>query len=149
MGDVGSVARLGLLCLAFLITYIIRFWRGGKWLLVAAAVISLLCLCVYVALYSRLVLRIDLPSEKATVRVSVGYDRTPFAKANFSSDSDEDMVRARGFDDEELKKLWTYQSLIVARLALFASYCGFILGSVAVFSLGIVLDLRQHSSSRP
>lgn len=75
--------------------------------------------------------------------MSVGYDRTQFAKANFGSDSDEDMLRARGTDDEEIKKLWTYQSLAVARLALFISYCGFILGLVAVFSLGIVFDQRQ------
>ena len=81
------------------------------------------------------------------MRVSIGYDRTPFAKANFSSDSDEDMVRARGFDDEEIKKLWTYPSLMVTRLALFGSYCGFILGLVATFSLGIVLGQADQRSS--
>jgi len=48
--------------------------------------------------------------------VSVGYDRTQFAKTNFAVESDEDMLRARSTGDEEIKKLWTYQSLTVVRL---------------------------------
>jgi hypothetical protein len=148
MGDVGGFAGLGLVCLAVLVTYLVYFWRGGKWPLVAAALIAFLSLCVYIALYPRFVLRVDIPSLKTATRVSVGYDRTPFARANFSSDSDEDMLRARGFDDEEIKKLWTYRSLIVARLALFASYCGFILGLVATFSLGIVFGLSDNEPPR-
>jgi hypothetical protein len=143
MGDVGTFARLGLLCLAVLVTYLVYFWRGGKWLLSVAALLAFLSLCAYLALYPRFVLRVDIPSLKTTTRVSVGYDRTPFAKAHFSSDSDEDMLRARGFDDEEIKKLWTYRSLIVARLVLFGSYCGFILGLVAAFSLGVVLGQSE------
>lgn len=147
LGDVGSFARLGLLCLSVLVTYLVYFWRGGRWLLVIAAVITLLSLGTYIALYPRFVIKVDIPSQKATTRVSVGYDRTPFAKANFGSDSDEDMLRARGFDDEEIKKLWTYSSLAVARLALFASYCGFILGLVMAFSLGLVFTQAQNSES--
>lgn len=152
MGDVGGFARLGLLCLAVLVTYLVYFWHGGKWLLVVAAAIAFLSLCAYIALYPRFVLRIDVPSQRTAVHVSVGYDRTLFARANFNSDSDEDMVRARGFDDEEIKKLWTFRSLTVARLALFGSYCGFILGLVAAFSLGIVFgpsenELRAKSRS--
>jgi hypothetical protein len=143
LGDVGSLARWGLVCLAFLVTFLIYFWHGGKWPLVAAAFVSFVCLCVYVALYPHFVLRIDVPSQKTAIHVSVGYDRTQFAKANFGSDSDEDMLRGRGTEDEEIKKLWTYQSLAVARLALFVSYCGFILGLVAAFSLGMVFDQRQ------
>jgi hypothetical protein len=148
MGDVSSFARLGLVCLAFLVTYLVYFWQGGRWPLVAAAAIAFLSLCSYIALYPQFVLRIDVPAQKTTVRVSVGYDRTPFARTTFGSASDEDMLRARGFDDEEIKKLWTYQSLTLARLALFASYCGFILGLVAVFSLGIVFDERKRTENR-
>jgi len=144
MGDVGGFARFGLVCLAFLVTFVVYFWGGGKWPLVAAALVSFVCLCAYIALYPHFVLRIDVPSQKTAVRVSVGYDRTQFAKTTFGSDSDEDMLRARGTDDEEIKKLWTYQSLTVARLALLASYCGFILSLVAAFSLAIVFDQRRH-----
>lgn len=140
MGDVGGFAALGLVCLALLVTYLVYFWRGGTWLLGEVSIACFLCLCVYISLYSRFIVRIDVPSQSRAIRVSVGYDRTSFAKANFGSDSDEDMLRARGFDDEEVKKLWTYRSLAIARLALFASYCGFILGLVAAFSLGIVLE---------
>jgi hypothetical protein len=147
MGDVGGFARLALVCLAVLVTYVVYFWRGGKWPLVVAPLFAVLSLCVYIALYPRLVLRVDIPSLKSATRISVGYERTPFAEANFRSDSDEDMLRARGFDDEEIKKLWTYRSLTVARLALFGSYCGFILGLVATFSLGIVF--REETALRP
>jgi hypothetical protein len=144
LGDVGRFAGMGLVCLAVLVTYLVYFWRGGKWPLVVAPLIAVLCLSVYIALYPRLVLQIDIPSLKTAARVSVGYERTPFARANFGSDSDEDMLRARGFDDEEIKKLWTYRSLLIARLALFGSYCGFILGLVATFSLGIVFGLSER-----
>ncbi len=143
MGDVGGFAGFGLVCLAVLVTYLVYFWRGGKWPLIVGALVAFLSLCVYIALYPHFVLRVDIPSLKTATRVSVGYDRTPFARANFSSDSDEEMLRARGFDDEEIKKLWTYHSLTVARLALFGSYCGFILGLVATFSLGIVHGLYE------
>jgi hypothetical protein len=148
MGDVGGFAGFGLVCMAVLVTYLVYFWRGGKWPLVVAALVAFLSLCAYITLYPRFVVRVDIPSLKTATRVSVGYDRTPFAIANFSSDSDEDMLRARGFDDEEIKKLWTYHSLIVARLALFGSYCGFILGLVATFSLGIVSRLSGNESRR-
>ena len=139
MGDIESLARLGLVVFAVLITFLVYYVRGGKRSLFGVALVSFLSLCVYLALYSHFVLRIDIPSQKTTVHVSVGYERTAFAKATFGSDSGEDMLRARGTDDEEIKKLWTYQSLTVARLALFVSYCGFILGLVAVFSLGVAL----------
>lgn len=144
LGDVASFARLGLVCLAFLVTFLIYFWQGGKWPLVAAFLVSFVCLCAYVAFYPQWVVRIDVPSQRAAIRVSVGYERTQFAKTNFASDSDEDMLRARGTDEEEIKKLWTYQSLTVARLALFVSYCGFLLGLVAVFSLGVAFDQRRQ-----
>lgn len=149
VGDVEGFARLALVVLAFLVTIAVYFWKGDKWLLVAAGLASFVCLCVYVALYPRFVLRIDVPSQNTLVRVSVGYDRTQFAKTTFGPDSDEDMLRARGTDDEEIKKLWTYQSLTVARLALLVSYCGFILGFVAAFSLAIVFDQRRHVKNQP
>lgn len=147
MGDVGGFARLGLVCLAVLVTYLVYFWRGGRWPLILAACVTFLCLCTYVAIYSRFVTRIDIPSLKSAVRVSIGYERTPFATANFGSDSDEDMLRLRGFDDEEIKKLWTYRSLIRVRLALFVAYCGFILGLVATFSLGIIPNQTENPDS--
>lgn len=144
MGDVGNFARLALVCLAIVVTLLVYFWHGGKWLLVVAASVSFICMSVYVALYPFLVLRIDVPSSNTAIRVSVGYERSQFAKANFNSDSNEDMLRARGTTDEEVKKLWTFGSLTVSRLALLASYCGFILGLVAVFSLAILFDLRRR-----
>lgn len=145
MGDVGSFARLALVCLAVLVSYLVYFWRGGKWPLGVTALVAFLSLCAYISLYPRFVAKIDVPSLKTVVRVSVGYERTPFAITNFGSDSDEDMLRLRGFDEEEIKKLWTYHSLVVARLALFGSYCGFILGLVASFSLGVVFNRLQDS----
>jgi hypothetical protein len=149
LGEVETFARLGLLCLAFVVTFLVYFWRGGKWPLVAAAITSFACLCLYVALYPYFVLRIDVPSQGTVIHVSVGYDRSEFAKTTFTAESDEDMIRARGMSDEEIKKLWTPSSLITARLALFMSYSCIILGLVAVFSFGILFDRCRTTTNPP
>jgi len=146
IGDVTPFARVGLLCLSLLATLLVYFWSGGKWPLVAAFLLSFVSLSAYIALYSQFVLRINVPSQDAVIRVSVGHQRTEFAQSNFGRDSDEDMLRARGTSDEEIKKLWTSGSLYRARLALFVTYCCFIFGLVAAFSLGVLFDQRTKAS---
>ena len=103
------------------------------------------CLGVYIALFMRFVVRIDIPNHDA-IYVSVGYDRTAFATANFADNSDEDMLRARGTDDEEIKKLWTYWSIAAVRLGLFLSFCGCVVAWVSAFSLGILFDQSERQS---
>jgi hypothetical protein len=147
IGDATSLARVGLVCLSFLVTFIVYFWKGRRWPLFLAFLLAFAALSVYVALYSHFVMRIDVPPQDSVIRVSVGYERTQFGQSNFAHDSDEDMLRARGTSDEEIKKLWTYKSLSIARLSLFVSYCCFIFGLVGAFSLGVLFDIRDRLSA--
>ena len=92
---------------------------------------------VYLDCYMNFVRKIDIPSLSSSQTVSVGYEKTPFAIQVFGSESDWNMLRARGTDDEEIWKLWTARSIVRARLSLFSASCGFALSLVFVFSLGV------------
>jgi hypothetical protein len=140
LGDVEPFARLGLVALSLLTIHLIYFWNGGKWLMGATATVALLCLSLYVAIYPRFVIRIDIPSQDP-VHVSIGYARTQFAATNFPGYSDENLVRARGATDEEIRRLWTYNSIALARLGLFLSYAGFLWAFTGTLSLGIRFEL--------
>ena len=142
LGEIRMPARLGVVFLAVAATYISfyappmlpraafsKFFRVG--------LISLLALGCYLTAFRHFVRRIDAPASGSVIFVSVGYQRTTFAVRTFASDSDWDMLRARGTNDEEVSKLWTDRSVDVARLCLFASYCGFVLPLVLIFSLGV------------
>jgi len=71
----------------------------------------------------------------------VGYERSSFAKSTFGEESDFDMLRARGFDEEQISQLWTKKSLLISRMSLYVSYLCFILALVGGFSLGIVREV--------
>ena len=99
--------------------------------------ISFLALIGYLFPYKHFVRRIDAPANESALFVSVGYERTSFADHTFHSESDWDMLRARGTNEEEVTKLWTARSLDIARFCLIVSYCGFVLPLVLIFSLGV------------
>lgn len=141
LGDVTMPARLGAVALAVAITYFAfysvppskgvfrRFlWFGG---------VALISLCSYLFCFSHFVRKIDVPATDSHVSVGIGYERTRFAIQTFDSESDWDMLRARGTSEEEVSRLWTARSLDISRLCLFASYCGFVLPLVLAFSLGV------------
>lgn len=148
IGSVESFARLGLLLLSLAVIHVSYFLSPKTWRLAACFAVALVGLVTYVAMYPRLVVRIDIPRVD-TVRVCVGGERTGFALSNFPNYSDEDMLRARGTSEEEVRKLWTPRSLAWARVALILTYSMFILGVVSVFSLGVRRDLLQQQSSAP
>lgn len=141
LGDFTMPARLGFVLLAVAITYVSFYGPPRpanaflKFFLLA--VISLVALCCYLVTLQHFVRRIDIPATSSTVYVSIGYERTAFANQTFSAETDWDMLRARGTSDEEVTRLWTARSLDIARLCLFACYCGVVLPLVLVFSLGV------------
>jgi hypothetical protein len=139
LGDVAVPARLGLVVLAATMTYLAFHSSGERNKVVMRGLfgISVLAACCYLIAYMQFVRKIDIPSANSTIHVSVGYSRTPFAERTFDGASDWDILRARGTSDEEIFKLWTEESVVVARLCLFASFCGFILPLVLIFSLGV------------
>lgn len=140
LGDATIPALAGLMVLYVATTYIAYYVSGAR-LRAILMILSVGFACAsfysYLADYMKFVRKIDIPSLSSSRTVSVGYEKTPFAIQVFGSESDWEMLRARGTDEEEIWKLWTTQSVIRARLSLFAAFAGFLLALVFVFSLGV------------
>jgi hypothetical protein len=152
LGDADAVARLAVVLFALATTFAVFFWAigspdsNGK-TVAFAFVVGALAFCFYFGLHMAFVRRVDLFSLTTTAYVSVGYERTEFAKTTFASASDEDLLRARGMNDEQVRLLWTKKSLITARLALFIAYCLSVLSLIAAFSFGVFHETyRAHKS---
>jgi hypothetical protein len=135
-------------------TYLAFFSRGGQPSLgrkrIAAAIaLAGICFCVYIGLFLRFVRTVDIPTKGASVQVSVGYERTEFAKTNFSAESDWELLRDRGTDEEEIWRLWTTKSLLISRLSLYITYSFFIFLLVIAFGWGVLYQLGQGSVGLP
>jgi hypothetical protein len=141
LGEETVPARLGLIALAIAVTFIAFFaaQRPSNIFrrLLAIGLVSLLALFFYLVSFHYFVRRVDVPVNNSAILVSIGYERTEFADRSFDSESDWDILRERGTGDEEILKLWTVRSIIIARLCLATSYCGMVLPLVLIFSLGV------------
>jgi hypothetical protein len=142
LGDVDPIARVSVVIFAFATTFGVYFWKmksrksAGRIVGLAFA-LSALAFCLYMGVHLRVVRRIDIPSLDAVVYVSIGYERTAFAQGLFGGSSDEDLLRARGIEDEQIRLLWTIKSLVLARLVLYLTYLLFIVSLVGAFSIGV------------
>ncbi len=144
-------ARFGTMALAFALTFVFYFAKDWQAVITfrqigSPILIAVVCLCVYLVLHFWFVRKVDIQSLGTSVYVTVGYERTEFAIRNLGSASDWELLRLRGTDEEEIRRLWTPASLVSARLLLFVSYCGFILSLVSTFSLGVIHELREKRS---
>lgn len=139
LGQTELLARSGAVVFAILATYVAFFIgsEGVKFRVVISASLALVCFIVFWALSSRLVRTIDIPSQGSAVTVSVGFERSEFAKNNFANDSDWEVLRQRGMSDEEINKVWTPNSVMTSRFALWTSCVGFVVGSVLALSFGV------------
>lgn len=140
LGDATFPALAGVLALYVATTYVAYYISGARLrtiLMVLSVCVAGVSLCLYLASYMDFVRRVDIPSLSSSRIVSVGSERTPFATQVFGTESDWDMLRARGTDEEEIWKLWSARSIVQARLSLFGTFCGFLLPLVLVFSLGV------------
>jgi hypothetical protein len=147
LGEIDSPARLAAIGFVFVTTYVIYLLRGSsqrsRTRLASVLWISAFVGCaLYFAAAIRFVRIIPIPTRQDSAVVSVGFERTAFAKA-LGETSDADLLRLRGPQEEEIQKLWTYRSLILARLALWTCYCGVISTFVAIFSLGALQHAQQ------
>ena len=106
--------------------------------LVGVAALAIFGACLYQVPRTLFVRTIDRPALKDTVTVTIGYDRTMFAHQNFAQNDDWEMLRQRGVTEDEIARLWTSQSIILARLALFATYLLVILSAVTFCSLEVL-----------
>jgi hypothetical protein len=142
LGSIDVPARIATVVLAGAVTYVAYFSIGvtarSRFRRVAVPfVVAAFCVIFYLAASLWFVRRIDIPAIGKSVLVSVGYKRTEFAVTTFGSATDEEMLRQRGPDEEQIRKLWTPASVLIARLTLFTFYCGSVLTLVYAFSVGV------------
>jgi hypothetical protein len=154
LGSIDWLARLSLVFLGLLLTVVIYFWvrrpsRKSPQKIVSAALgLFFLSLLLYLASYQRFVRSIAVPSQNATIYVSVGYERTPFAVKNLDSQSDWEMLRSRGTDDEAIHQLWTARSIVIARLTLFSSCAFSTLALLFAINFTLTCDLARQCDLR-
>jgi cellobiose-specific phosphotransferase system component IIC len=148
LGQMESSARVGAVAFALLATYVAFFLGSSNATIkvVLAASLAFVSFVAFLALSSRLVRTIDVPSQGASLTVSVGFERSDFAKNNFANDSDWEMLRHRGMSDEEIEKLWTPNSVIAGRLALWISCVGFVVASVFALCFGVLSQTAAAKS---
>jgi len=90
---------------------------------------------VYFSFSQRYVVPIPIP-DVGNISVSVGNVRTTFADQNFLGKTDAEMLMDRGPYENEVKKLWTENSIISVRLRLFVSYLATLM--LLNFSIGLI-----------
>ncbi|MGH9641011.1 MAG: hypothetical protein ACRD3Q_01160 [Terriglobales bacterium] len=153
LGGMDGIALIGLvaLCLGgslgvyFLVA--IKPVKSSSRVTWAALLFAAVCLLGYLSTYQRFVRRIEIPSRGASVYISVGYQRTPFAERTFGSASDWEMLRARGPNEEEVARLWTAKSIIIARLALYFLCTLTTLALLFLFSFGVAHDVARQADA--
>jgi hypothetical protein len=152
LGSMDGPARVGLVALCLGVSLGVYFLvavnpvKSPTRMIWSALLVSAVCLFAYLAFYDAFIHRVEIPSRGTSLYVSVGYQRTEFAKQTFGSASDEEMLRARGPSEEEIRRLWTRQSLIIARLGLYSSCVLTTLSWLFVFSFALVRDMSVRKS---
>lgn len=151
LGSAEGPARVGSAIFALATTYFAFFARGighesFRRRVRVAIVCGLIFLFTYIALLTLFVRTIEIPSRGTSVQISVGLERTEFARANFGGESDWEILRDRGTDEEQVWKLWTPQSLLFCRLSLYIAYCLCLLSLVAAFSWGVLSELEESNA---
>lgn len=96
--------------------------------------------------FTSYVRNVKIPSRDESVLVSIGGHRTEFAVKNFPDQSDLELLRQRGFEEEEIERLWTASSILLARFYLWASLCGLIMFPVAALGVGIASEAQKQTA---
>ena len=85
-----------------------------------------------------------IPTEKKSVAVSVGLERTDFANREFAGRSDWYMLENMGFQEEQIRKLWTLKSLLLSRSVLFAAYLCMLSVGIGLGSFAVLCDVFDN-----
>lgn len=113
-----------------------------KAVLIATSSAVLFLFLAYFGLHTAFVRSVDIPTRQTSIAVSVGYERTDFANANFKSESDIDMLRARGTEEDQIERLWKMKSIVIVRIALFSTYTLTLICIVFLISWAVRADLE-------
>lgn len=152
LGNVETLARIGTGLFAASCTYFAYFARtgsveGARKGVRNAFVFAAVCFVIYLCFFIRFVRTVEIPTRGTSVQVSVGFERSEFAKQNFSSETDVEMLRYRGATEEEVARLWTAPSIVLVRVALFLFYTLVLCGFVCALSWGVVADMRKQGNN--
>lgn len=151
LGDIRLIALVGTIAFGILATYIVFVFCGSSsrnlhaWPPVVLYLAAALSFCLLMGLYIRFVRVVPIPSEKTEVTVSIGYDRTPFVSSSqdLTNLSDSELLHVRGPWEDQIQRLWTLNSIMVAREGLWASYTCILVCLVSIFSFGVY----QHAEA--
>ncbi len=153
LGDATALCRSAALIAIVTVTIFVFFCKDAAFVgsktgrikaLSALAVILVIGIFAVLASYSAFVRSVNI-ADKGDVVVSIGYERTPFAKATFADSDDYEMLRDRGPTEEGVAKLWVRSSVLTARCALLAAYLVVLLPALAIGSLTVLFDLIKVS----
>jgi len=151
LGPIRTFCVIATLIFSILITVIVYSTKDSAFVLskssrpkvqLKISIVAVIGLFIYLGVHFGCVrvLQPKVRGDTKPIIVSVGWQRSDYALLNYAGESDEDMLESRGPREEEINRLWTRTSVIVARLILFGSYLFFFLPAVAVSSLGILFD---------
>lgn len=109
--------------------------RLRSWAVIGAVTSGVLCLFSfggYVVCVSDYIVRIDAANK--TFLVSIGSQRTPWARTTFGDKSNLEMLKERGHAEEDIHLLWTDASILRARALTLGSFLG--IGGAFLFFVG-------------
>src|SRR5271156_1443657 len=116
LGDAEVLGRIGTVVFALFSTYVAYFicnddpQKARTWVR-NAFIVCFMVFLLYLGCFIRFVRTVEIPTRSTSISVSVGFERSDFAKQNFPSKTDIEMLRARGPYEEEVAQLWTSRSL--------------------------------------
>lgn len=153
----GDITRLAMGVTSFFLLVaagivFLMFRKSRKHALLAAIICGLALLSsfgAYVAFKQQSVRVVPIPRLGTAQAVSVGDERTDFAKKLGNVD-DYELLRDRGPYEEEVEKLWTARSLTKARFRLWLSYTGaafFWVCFVSILVMEHASELALHPAS--
>lgn len=101
-----------------------------------------LCACALIVLYVLYVRRVPISSVDLEVPVSIGYQKTDFARQTFPQLTDVEILQRTGPTEDQIQKLWTPHSVCIVRVLLWVFYTL----TVACFLSVISLIVYQHAA---
>jgi hypothetical protein len=157
LGSMGGFSKLFTVFLAIVVTLLVYFFndgastssgRGRRKIFLLCSATAFVGLALFLAADLRFVREVEVPSKQTSIIVSVGYDRTPFARGpELVTENDWSLLEARGTTEEEIRDLWTFKSILVARLMLLSSYLVALLSLVAILSFAVLYDKSGPATS--
>ena len=147
VGDLTPIARVGCIAIVLIVIccgYIgVGATRRLKMVIVIAAIFAIVAAVTYMSLALQYILKIETPNS--FVLVSIGSQKTDFAKKTFTGDdSPWDMVKSRGLGDDQVMKLWTPKSVYTNRFMLLLSYIVTIVCWALMFALVTAMELNSR-----